>query len=80
MQAAADRLCIHPSPARTRVNDVHSKLNDTEVCERVAARNETDVVAASAGAPPASGNVRRASRDGRAAVRARRAVTRHEWS
>jgi hypothetical protein len=46
MQAAADRLCIHPSPARTRVNDVHSKLNDTEVCERVAARNETDVVAA----------------------------------
>ena len=46
MQAVADRLWIQPSQMRARVNDVHSKLNDTEVCERVDARNEADVVAA----------------------------------
>ena len=46
MQALADRLWIQPSQMRTRVNDVHSNLNDTEVCERVDARNECDVVAA----------------------------------
>ena len=46
MQAVADRLWIQPAQMRARVNDVHSKLNDTEVCERVDARNEADVVAA----------------------------------
>jgi len=46
MSAVADKLSIQPSQTQTRVNDVHSKLNDTEVCERIDARNEADVVTA----------------------------------
>jgi FAD/FMN-containing dehydrogenase len=36
---------MQSSPMAVHVNDVHSKLNDTEVCERVSARNEADVIA-----------------------------------
>jgi FAD/FMN-containing dehydrogenase len=46
MNAAVNRLSIQPSRVCVRVNDVHSKLNDTEVRERIDARNEADVVAA----------------------------------
>ena len=46
MKSVADRFWIQPSQMGARVNDVHSKLNDTEVYERLDARNETDVVAA----------------------------------
>jgi hypothetical protein len=45
MNAVANRLSIQPSQVHARVNDVHSKLNDTTVCERVNARNEADVIA-----------------------------------
>lgn len=45
MTAVVDRFGTQASEERTRVNDVHSKLNDTEVCARVDARNEADVVA-----------------------------------